>query len=78
MDVSLSVGKKFSIILLWRAKLNNISILAAFNSHRIAAAKSRCPKKALNDALKVSEITFGCIHGGMTVKTECTGKCNPR
>ena len=79
--------KIFQVIVLWRAKLNNISILPAFSSinavhasRTIAVANSRCPKKTSSDALKVSEIhvLFSCIYGRKIFKTECTGKLNPR
>ena len=83
MNVSLSVGEKFSSYSALKSKIvqYQCSSCVQFYKHSsrtIAAAKSRCPKKTFNDALKVSEITFSCIHGGQTVKTECTGKRNPR
>ena len=83
MKTSLSVGEKFSSYSASESKIEQYqrSSCVQFykrSSRTTAAAKSRCPKKTFNDALKVSEITFSCIHGGKTFKTEYTGKSNPR
>ena len=81
MDVPLSVEEKLSSALESKTEEYQHSSCVQFykrSSHTTVAAKSRCPKKTFIDALKVSEITFSCIHGGKTFKTECTGKRNLR
>ena len=83
MDVSLTVGKKFSTYgaLIGKIELYQRSNCVQFykrSSRNIEAAKSRCPKKTFNQNLKVSEITYSCIYGGKNFKSEGKGKRNQR
>ena len=34
-------------------------------------------RKRVNETMKVSEVTFSCIHGGKNFKLKATGKHNP-
>ena len=83
MEISFSVGKKFLSYSALESKIEQYQRSSCVQFYKrslrtIPVANSRCPKKTFNEALKVSEITFSCIHGGKTFKTECTGKRNPR
>ena len=64
MEISLSVGeKKNQVIVLWRAKLNNISVLAAFNFMSAAHAQLQLLKA---DVLK--KISMMLLKGNATLE----------
>ena len=67
--VSFAVGSKYNSYevlheAIQKYQKQNFVQLYKKDSHTVQVAARRSPKRHFNEAIKYSEITFSCIHGG--------------